>query len=513
MVVPVFTCVTTATDEVDEEGSDDESVDSQADAIRAAMLAAAGGEKMKAKVGDKRRRDESESDDSDNEDVVLGDDAFDMLPEDVADSSGDDSESGSEQGLQHTEEADDALVNMLQLKRQNRKKGLLEAKRIQLLNRTRAIDILEAIVSRNSTTGYLMVPMFTPLLRCLKKCIGSTFIRSLQEGRAFENRLKGLFEAKLCKEKFHLVSAEETSEELCVEIDNLAAEGIQYSAQLLNSTESVVRQVALSSFVALLRATVSTTSSRPAFSEEDEEEKPAKEVLVTTLQSLFEDLFSKRNSRIPVKLFHDITERFPDYVCEHLLEAIANACSEAKTSFLRAEACKLINVFIKKFKSLSTTSQQAVISAVSKVSYAVSQNLLTNVTESVDNKSKRLRPIMELSRDMLKLLIGQNKNGTSAGSTFTIEKKSVDALSQLTQLDSAFVSSTKSSVIKRVAEQIVASIKQIPDDNIVNSDNSTKKKKAAALASTPGKKGKRKMSDVSEEAVPSVKSTKKPKKK
>lgn len=370
-------------------------------------------------------------------------------------------------------------------------------------------------MSRNSTTGYLMVPMFTPLLRCLKKCIGSTFIRSLQEGRAFENRLKGLFEAKLCKEKFHLVSAEETSEDLCMEIDALAAEGIQFSAQLLNSTESVVRQVALSSFVALLRATVSTTSTRPALSEDDEEgEKPAKVVLVTTLQSVFEDLFSKRNSRVPVKLFHDVTDRFPDYLCEHLLAAIAKACSEAKTSFLRAEACKLINTFIKKFKQLSASSQQAVISAVSQVSYAVSQNLLSNASESADNKSKRLRPIMELSRDMLKLLIGQNKNGVSAESAFTIEQKSVDSLSQLTELDSAFLCSTKSSVVKRLAEQIAASIKQIPEDNIVNSDNKQKKKAGAA---TPGKKekAKRKMSDIEEQGTPAAvpKSAKKAKKK
>ena len=49
--------------------------------------------------------------------------------------------------LQHGEEADDALVNMLQLRKMNRKKGVLEAKRVQLLNRTRAIDILEVILS------------------------------------------------------------------------------------------------------------------------------------------------------------------------------------------------------------------------------------------------------------------------------------------------------------------------------------------------------------------------------
>ena len=39
--------------------------------------------------------------------------------------------------LEHTEEADSALVQLIALRKQNRKKGLLEAKRCQLLIRTR----------------------------------------------------------------------------------------------------------------------------------------------------------------------------------------------------------------------------------------------------------------------------------------------------------------------------------------------------------------------------------------
>lgn len=372
---------------------------------------------------------------------------------------------------------------------------------------------MQAIVSRNTSSGYLMVPMFTPLLRCLKRCTTSIMIGSLQEGKVFENRLKTLFESKLSKEKFHLVSAEDTSEELMAEIDLLAAEGIAYCGQLLSATESIIRNVAAGAFASLLRAVVSSPAScgRPSNSGKDKTDLCARDTLVVTLKSVFDQLFAKKNSRVPVKVFHDIADRFPNYVCEQLLSAVVTACSEAKSSYLRGEACKLINSFIKKYKVLSASNQQQVVAAVSNVAFSVSTTLMSSSGESVDNKTKRIRPVMELSRDMLKLIIAQIKSvDVSRSHPVQIEQKSVDALKQLTTLDSAFLASSKSTVVKRLAEQISSLLGEIPLDIIQYESQENNSKNAKA---TSGKKGKRKLSDLEEVASSTKKSIKQAKKK
>jgi hypothetical protein len=55
----------------------------------------------------------------------------------------DDEEASSKAGLLHDETADAALAQMIGLRKQNRKKGFLDAKRRELLLNTRCIDFLE----------------------------------------------------------------------------------------------------------------------------------------------------------------------------------------------------------------------------------------------------------------------------------------------------------------------------------------------------------------------------------
>lgn len=91
---------------------------------------------------DEESEEESEGDDSEGEeeeeDVMLGhDDMMELLNTEEGD---DDDEDGE---IAHHEGADAALGQLIQMKKQNRKKGLLLAKRQELIVRSRAIDILE----------------------------------------------------------------------------------------------------------------------------------------------------------------------------------------------------------------------------------------------------------------------------------------------------------------------------------------------------------------------------------
>ena len=175
------------------------------DVIEAALAAVVGDdgeeevspEEMKAKTkgskekGEKRKRLEKEEEDDDEDDeeeeenedeeaeeeeeedeVLTGVKAFDFLSTDfgMEDGEDEDNEEGlsskamQHMALQHSDEADEALSQMLALRRQSRKKGMLEAQRNQMLIRTRAIDILEILVHRAESSTTLL-PLFLPMLR------------------------------------------------------------------------------------------------------------------------------------------------------------------------------------------------------------------------------------------------------------------------------------------------------------------------------------------------------------
>lgn len=84
---------------------------------------------------------EQEGEEEEEEDVVISrEDAFDMLTEGME---GTEEVEGEGEGLQHSAELDDALAQMIALKQQSRKAGVLLAHKQALLVRSRSIDILE----------------------------------------------------------------------------------------------------------------------------------------------------------------------------------------------------------------------------------------------------------------------------------------------------------------------------------------------------------------------------------
>ena len=132
------------------------------------------GEKRKREEEENNEEDDNEDDEEeeDDDEVLTGVRAFDFLSTDfgMEDGEDEDDEEGlsskamQHMALQHSEEADEALSQMLALRRQSRKKGMLEAQRNQMLIRTRAIDILEILVQRAESSTTLL-PLFLPLLR------------------------------------------------------------------------------------------------------------------------------------------------------------------------------------------------------------------------------------------------------------------------------------------------------------------------------------------------------------
>ena len=135
------------------------------------------GEKRKREEEEDKEEDdngdsEEEEEEDEDDEVLTGVRAYDFLSTDfgMEDGEDEDDEEGlsskamQHMALQHSEEADEALAQMLALRRQSRKKGMMEAQRNQMLIRTRAIDILEILVQRAESSTTLL-PLFLPLLR------------------------------------------------------------------------------------------------------------------------------------------------------------------------------------------------------------------------------------------------------------------------------------------------------------------------------------------------------------
>ena len=144
---------------------------------------------------------EDDNEDQDKDVVIAPTDALDLLANEESDS---DEELERLKGMvEHGPEADAALVNMLEQRRQGRKAGLLMAKRKQCVIRSRALDILESLLNRVDSAE-LLVPIFPPLLVCVRK-LQTGLIQNLHEGRAFEERLRTYIEGKFCKKRFSLI--------------------------------------------------------------------------------------------------------------------------------------------------------------------------------------------------------------------------------------------------------------------------------------------------------------------
>jgi hypothetical protein len=447
---------------------------------------------------------DDDDDDEDEEDITLDEDAmFDMLAEDTQDApdgrdiDDDDDESDT---LQHTEDADGALVKMLEMRKQTRKKGLLDAKRIQLLNRTRAIDILEAIISKNSASSVL-VPMIAPLLQCIRRVSSSTLIGSMQEGRAFLGRLRAVFESRICKEKFHLTVGQEDTAS--------AVDAIEFTGGLLSSADATVRQLAMSAFLTLLRASSSSEGGTVVVMAES----PALQALSSILATNFDLCASKKSSRVPFKLFEEVVNRYTDFAVQSLLPRLVIACASARTPYIRSESSRLVSVLVKRSKALSKEGQAMLMQYVGPIltSLAVSLDPPTEISLDnelgvskaapgavVDQKSKRLRPVLELVRDVLSTISSAGSGSqnrpveTGTGVVPSIDASAIETLRRLTAEGSGLrAESNKGPAVKRLAENIHEMLEKIPSSFIASSkkagNGAPNKKRKTSVDETPSK--------------------------
>ncbi len=284
--------------------------------------------------------------------------------------------------------------------------------------RSRAVDILEALMLRIEKPELIM-PLFSPLLGCLRKIQGG-LTQSLAEGKAFEARLRTFVAQKMCSKKISLVANgdEETSEGIADLVSSLIGDSKDSKNlvrrgtllyDLSRSSSAPLRQLSQAVFLSVSRAVLHGDC------------EDAKQTICTGMGSLITQYFTKKNSKIPTAMIDDFASRFAAFVSSKLLPVLSSASSNGRTPFLRAEACRLISLLLKRYVHYPEDVQLAIKSHVPALMNNVASSIasLSNGESSASNdngnsddikghtrrdkkdgKSKRIRPAIQCARDI-----------------------------------------------------------------------------------------------------------------
>lgn len=307
------------------------------------------------------------------EEVILSEtDAMKLL--------GEGEEDGEEDGPAHFDDADNALVEMLRHKQASRKAGQRDILRSELLHRTRASDILEILLG-NCKDGGQILNVLLAFLRCIKKLQSSMVIQALAEGKALENRIRSLLEAKVCRAKVHILDNDTDS---LKELIGAPLELLMH----LKSPNNVLRFQALSGFLVVTRLVLALKTSTSAIE--------ARQSLDTVINDAFDDCRTRKGCRIPLRLFDDLLTRFQDYTVTLLLQKLIDATKDSKTEYFKCESYRLLIAILKRHKSLNSESKGLLDSVMGAI--------VTNTKQDIENIAKAEND-MKMSPKLCKIVL------------------------------------------------------------------------------------------------------------
>jgi hypothetical protein len=351
-----------------------------------------------AKKGEEEEEEEEDEEEEEEDEIIGADEALDLLATEESDS---EDELERLQGMvsetMHNEGADAALMSMLELRKQNRKAGLLLAKRKQCVIRSRALDILEALLVK-ADSAELLMPLLPPLLVCVRR-LQSGLAQNLQEGQAFEERLRSFIETRLAKKHFVLLAEGDVEvEEGVVQLVLRVCDGLKID---LTCSSMPMRRMAQAVLLCVTRACAG--SDVPA----------AQTVLAECVKSLLSLYFSKKNARLSSALFDEFVTRYPDFTVMHLMPLFvsAPAAEDTKGAFLRTEGVRYLSSTLRRFVSLSEASKAQVGSSVTAICVALGTFLASLVGDGGDAgaNAKRIKPVLQCVRELAQLPVCKGK--------------------------------------------------------------------------------------------------------
>ncbi|CAM9155060.1 unnamed protein product [Phaeothamnion confervicola] len=346
--------------------------------------------------------------------------------------------------------ADKALAAMLALRRQGRKAGRAQAEREKAQMSLRALDLLEVLCAKQSANPHLP-SLLTPVYATLRRLAPGP---STPEGCALQERLTGLFTARLCKarpksfnaegwspaEGVTFFMAEATRLDKCSTgrgkanagtLTPSASQGIYACVRMAlgraEAAEWAVSKVADADTKASKgKAEGSRRKKRPAPNdtangEEDsssvasgeaaQAHAEANTVIAAITEAVAGYLLQRRSSAALGQLVTGLVNRFPP-VWSSLVPALMAAASGAETDFLKAEAFRLLSEVLSHRKLLKPAGREKlgrqmplVIHAMADMLVAASQpkaedgekggNGATGPKLTKGARAKRIKPVLQ----------------------------------------------------------------------------------------------------------------------
>eukprot|EP01042_Synura_sphagnicola_P018775 gene18775-23742_t len=202
------------------------------------------------------------------------------------DDDGDNDEDDDDEGaMVHRREADGALGNLIRMRQERRKAGMMALHRKQILLRSRVLDILEALINR-VRSGPTLFSLLQPMVLGAKKSIKSKIMADINEGKTLLARILSLL-AQLCKKKMviHVAASADDGleEEFVAELNEFRP--VLHTMMLSKVLQ--IRQVAQDMIITLVRIAWASDSAA------------AQTIGAGIVEALWEDFATKRHSTIP----------------------------------------------------------------------------------------------------------------------------------------------------------------------------------------------------------------------
>lgn len=434
-------------EEDDEEEAEEAPVAISKSKKTAAAAASAAGKKqpVASKKGETNEEDDEEKDvmikNDDFMDFMMVDDgAFvdhvieKKMTMDTDDADEDADEDDDEEGaMVHRREADGALGNLIRLRKESRKEGLMALHRKQILLRSRVLDILEALINR-VRSGPTLFSLLQPMVLGAKKSIKSKIMADINEGKTLLARILSLL-AQLCKKKIVIQVATVDGLE-----DEFVAELTEFRPVLhtmMLSKVLQIRQVAQDMIITLVRIAWASDSSA------------AQTIVAGIVEDLWQHFATKRHSTIPGKYLEDLlVQRFPVIFLPRFLPRLLQALIDTPLLYTKGEISEMLLSILKRFVNLETAAKDAMashvgatIEAFAKVFASLAQTATTSTAPSSSSSSnkkeksfstKRVKPLVASVKSLVELLIRSNQKSTETTNAEQTKKQQQKAQAEAT---------------------------------------------------------------------------------
>lgn len=405
-----------------------------------------------------------------------------------------------EQGPVHTEEADQALVNLISQRKQNRKAGHLAALSKHFLLRTRILDILQVFINKIDS-GLVLFCMYRPMLLALRKAYKSRMREQVKVGPAFLHRYEAVLKQDLLKRKAPLRFTEEDREE--EQQGGEGEEGFMSIAQefeeelkdLISSLADLVHEKDLPQVRLAAQEMIIATTRLVAGCQQ----ASAQQLWLEFIASLVQRLTNERRAEVNVQWLHTlVVERYPAFLLPHLWPVMVQGLQTTSFVYARNAMAEMLGVVLKRGKkceeSVRTVVGKEMHHLLNAWKVAMESVLLVSVEKEKDKAGsvmKHVKPVATGVKECLEYLVQVGGQGAEVAAA-------IAALSApLAKLKEWAIAHTqqKSSATIKIVEECVGLLDKAKACVVV-------KEGGAGEESKSGKKGgkKRAMEPASEKA-------------